>query len=53
MTGVRLMELCQNIGFNGARMHPSADGAGKAVLDNLNLYAAKNHLINIGYPVKG
>ena len=49
---VRLMELCQNIGFNGARMHPGADGAGKAVLDNLNLYAAKNHLINIGYPIK-
>ena len=49
---VRLMELCQKIGFNGARMHPGPDGAGKAVVDHLNLYAAKNHLIDVDYPIQ-
>lgn len=46
---VTLLELCTRVGFNSARMYPGPDGAGKAVLDNINLYAAKNHLVNVGY----
>ena len=38
----RLLELCTKIGFSAARMYPNADGAGKAVLDHLNLWAARN-----------
>ncbi len=38
----RLLELCTKIGFSAARMYPGADGAGKAVIDSINLWAAKS-----------
>ena len=38
----RLLELCTKIGFSAARMYPGADGAGKAVMDSINLWAARN-----------
>lgn len=41
---VRLMELCNKAGFTGASIYPSADGAGKAVLDNMNLWNAQKTL---------
>ncbi|WP_226701879.1 FRG domain-containing protein [Microbulbifer elongatus] len=41
---VRLQELCGSIGFTGARIYPSADGAGKAVMDSLNLWALQKSL---------
>ncbi len=33
--------LCSNAGVNGATIYPSADGAGKAVQDTINLWAIK------------
>lgn len=36
----RLLELCTKIGCNAARMYPGADGAGKAVMDRINLWGA-------------
>ncbi len=38
----RLLELCSVAGFNSATMFPSADGAGKAVLDTLNADCARS-----------
>ena len=38
----RLLELCAKIGFTAARMFPGADGAGKAVMDSVNLWASRN-----------
>lgn len=43
---IRLMELCNKAGFTGASIYPSADGAGKAVIDNMNLWSAKEKLTN-------
>jgi hypothetical protein len=37
----RLYELCIKIGITGATIYPNADGAGKAVMDHLNFYSAK------------
>ncbi len=37
-----LMELCNRAGFSAATMYPSADGAGKAVMDMINVIARKN-----------
>lgn len=37
-----LLELCAKIGFSSAKMYPSADGAGRAVMDSINLWAARN-----------
>ena len=39
---MRLLELCEKIGFSSARMYPGADGAGRAVMDSINLWAARN-----------
>ena len=39
---MRLLELCAKIGFSSARMYPGADGAGRAVMDSINLWAARN-----------
>lgn len=36
---LRLMELCNAIGISAATMYPSADGAGKAVMDAINVVA--------------
>jgi hypothetical protein len=36
-----LMELCNRAGFSAATMYPSADGAGKAVMDMINRVARK------------
>jgi len=41
---VRLQELCRLAGFSGATIYPTADGAGKAVMDSLNLWALEKHL---------
>ena len=38
----RLVDLCHNVGFGAATMYPSADGAGMAVMENLNLWMAKS-----------
>jgi hypothetical protein len=38
---IRLMEICNRAGFNAATMYPSADGAGKAVMDMINGIARK------------
>ena len=38
----KLLELCTKIGISAARMYPSADGAGRAVWDGVNLWAARN-----------
>lgn len=35
----RLLELCAKAGFTGATIYPSADGAGKAVMDSMNIWA--------------
>lgn len=35
-----LLQLCERAGFSAAHVYPSADGAGKAVLDGLNYTAA-------------
>ena len=37
----RLLELCQKVGYTAATMYPGADGAGRAVMENTNLWAAK------------
>ena len=39
----RLLELCTKIGLSAARMYPGADGAGRAVWDSVNLWAARNN----------
>ena len=39
----RLLELCTKIGLSAARMYPGADGAGRAVMDGINLWAARNN----------
>lgn len=39
---MRLLELCAKIGFSSAKMYPGADGAGRAVMDSINLWAARN-----------
>lgn len=38
----RLLNLCSIAGFNSATMFPSADGAGKAVIDTLNADCARS-----------
>ena len=38
----RLLELCTKIGFSAAKMYPGVDGAGRAVMDSINLWAARN-----------
>lgn len=38
---LRLFELCEKLGFNGAAMYPSADGAGLAVMDSVNVMKRK------------
>ena len=35
-----LLRLCSIAGFNGANVYPTADGAGRAVLDDINSFAA-------------
>lgn len=37
----RLLELCQKAGYTAATMYPGADGAGQAVMENTNLWAAR------------
>lgn len=37
-----LYSLCSKAGVNGATIYPSADGAGKAVQDDINLWAIEN-----------
>ena len=39
---MRLLELCAKIGFSSARMYPGAEGAGRAVMDSINLWVARN-----------
>lgn len=39
----RLLRLCCRAGFSGAEIYPTPDGAGKAVLDGLNIEAARHH----------
>ncbi|MGE8045853.1 FRG domain-containing protein [Pseudomonas monteilii] len=39
----RLLQLCCRAGFSGAEIYPTPDGAGKAVLDGLNIEAARYH----------
>jgi len=41
---VRLLELCDKIGINAATMYPGADGAGKAVMEDLNSWIAKRQI---------
>ena len=38
---VRLLELCSKAGFTGATMFPSADGAGRAVMDSLRSWSTR------------
>lgn len=40
---IRLYNLCIKAGFTGATMYPSADGAGKAVMDSRNSWAADRY----------
>lgn len=40
----RLVQYCERVGVSGARMFPSADGAGQAVLRNSDLWAAEEVL---------
>jgi len=39
----RLLRLCCKAGFSGSEIYPTPDGAGKAVLDGLNIEAAGHH----------
>lgn len=39
---VRLYELCQTFGFNGARVFPNADGAGQSVMEGIR-FALRYH----------
>jgi len=41
---VRLYELCDKAGFSAATIYPSADGAGIAVTESLNLWHCKRKL---------
>lgn len=41
---VRLNELCAKVGITGATVYPGADGAGKAVMDSINSWAAEKVL---------
>ncbi|MEX5571115.1 FRG domain-containing protein [Pseudomonas syringae] len=36
----RLLKLCSQAGFNAAHIYPSADGAGRAVIDEMNIDGA-------------
>ena len=45
---VRLLELCNKVGITGAVIYPSADGAGKAVTDSMNLMRVGRQLIDAG-----
>lgn len=38
---VRLLDLCRRAGFSGAQIYPTPDGAGRAVLDDLNAGGAR------------
>ena len=40
----RLVRYCERVGVSGARMFPSADGAGQAVIRNSDLWAAEEVL---------
>lgn len=40
----RLLELCEKAGFTGATIYPTADGAGKAVIDSINIWAYQRKL---------
>ncbi|KPZ03444.1 hypothetical protein ALO43_200145 [Pseudomonas tremae] len=40
---VRLLKLCSRAGFSGAHVYPTADGAGRAVIDDLNSEGARRH----------
>ena len=40
---LRLLKLCDKCGFSGAKMYPSADGAGLAVMDSINAVARERH----------
>ncbi|WP_137805885.1 FRG domain-containing protein [Pseudomonas sp. G(2018)] len=38
---VKLLQLCRKAGFSGANVYPTADGAGRAVIDDLNSEGAR------------
>jgi hypothetical protein len=40
---VRLMRLCGRVGINAARVYPSIDGAGRAVVDDMKMSLARSH----------
>ena len=42
----RLLELCLEIGINGATLFPGADGAGRAVQDEINLWCDRYRELN-------
>lgn len=50
---VRLLQLCSSAGFNAATMFQSADGAGKAVLDDINSFGALKRWNTDGIRVRG
>ena len=41
---VRLLELCDKIGFSAATMYPGPDGAGRAVMEGINSWTAKKQV---------
>ncbi len=43
---LNLLELCVKVGFTGATIYPSADGAGKAVMDSMNIWAYQRNITN-------
>lgn len=43
---VRLMVLCKKAGYNGSRLFPTLDGAGRAVQDNMNEQAARQRMLD-------
>ncbi|PUA26987.1 MAG: hypothetical protein B0W54_19310 [Cellvibrio sp. 79] len=43
---LNLLELCKKVGFTGATIYPSSDGAGKAVMDSMNMWAYQRAITN-------
>lgn len=43
---LNLLELCVKVGFTAATIYPSADGAGKAVMDSMNMWAYQRAITN-------
>jgi len=44
-----LLRLCSIAGFNAATIYPTADGAGRAVIDDMNRVGAKKRWNDIGH----